>query len=229
MRQIISFPKSGRSWVRYALHTLGVERDIRFHHDGFEYNDATRPPLDFDLAARRARYEGQGPIVYLSRDPRDLMVSFYHQITGRFADLFGYEVELQEFLRDPYFGAAQLLRFQAQWAGLCNEGIALHVRYEALHEDFAREFGRLARALGYGFSDAELAVAASAANIENMRAVEVSGEFSGKWLRLRNNSPKVRRGRVGAHVGVLSPSDLQWLEDLVQALGNDDGGGPARR
>ena len=48
-RELISFPKSGRTWLRYALHLLGVEETIRFHHDGFEYSDPTRPALDFDL------------------------------------------------------------------------------------------------------------------------------------------------------------------------------------
>jgi hypothetical protein len=54
---------------------------VRFHHDGFEYNDGARPPLDFDFAARLRRSAHVDRIVYLHRDPRDVMVSLFFQVT----------------------------------------------------------------------------------------------------------------------------------------------------
>jgi hypothetical protein len=184
-RQFISFPKSGRTWLRYALTQLGVADKICFHHDGFEYNDGTNPPLDFDYSKRLARYNYSNRIVYLHRDPRDVMVSLFYQITGRFAEFFNFHGTISEFMRDPYFGAENLQRCRCQWAALCEDGRALAISYEACHADFPR-----------------------------MKAVEQSGEFGECWLQLRNAEPKVRRGRIGSFIDDLAPADIAYLDTI---------------
>jgi hypothetical protein len=184
-RQFISFPKSGRTWLRYALTQLGVADKICFHHDGFEYNDGTKPPLDFDYSKRLARYNYSNRIVYLHRDPRDVMVSLFYQITGRFAEFFNFHGTISEFMRDPYFGAENLQRCRCQWAALCEDGRALAISYEACHADFPR-----------------------------MKAVEQSGEFGECWLQLRNAEPKVRRGRIGSFIDDLAPADIAYLDTI---------------
>src|ERR1700704_240791 len=114
-RHFVSYPKSGRSWIRYILAQLDLDRHIQFHHDQFEFNDGTRPQHDFDLARRLRDYAPVEKLVYLQRDPRDVMVSLYFQVTGRFRDLFGYEGNLSEFIWDDYFGAQILRQFRGMW------------------------------------------------------------------------------------------------------------------
>ncbi|MGQ7794589.1 sulfotransferase domain-containing protein [Faunimonas sp. B44] len=213
-RDFISFPKSGRSWLRFALHHLGVADQINFHHDGFEYNNGSKPPLDFDFAARRARYGDGRAIVYLSREPRDVMVSLYHQVTGRFADFFGYAGSISEFIRDPYFGAANLAAFQAQWSMLCAEGIALPITYEACHADFRAVLGRVLAHYGFALPPSALDKAVEAASFANMRVLEASGRFSEPWLRRRNGAPKVRKGQVGSFAVALPAEDLAYLDEV---------------
>ena len=36
-RQFVSYPKSGRTWIRYILTQLGLDPHIQFHHDRFEF------------------------------------------------------------------------------------------------------------------------------------------------------------------------------------------------
>src|SRR5262245_27338651 len=103
--QCISFPKSGRTWLRYMLTVLGHEGAVAFQHDGFEFNDGALPAHDFSLERRLAQYGVGDKIIYMDRDPRDVIVSLYYQVTGRFRDFFGYQGDVSAFIRDPYFGA----------------------------------------------------------------------------------------------------------------------------
>ncbi len=89
-RQFVSFPKSGRTWIRFILSQLDCDRLILFHHDHFEFNDGSKPPHSFSVVSRLEQYAESEKLVYLDRDPRDVMVSLYYQITGRFLDFFEY-------------------------------------------------------------------------------------------------------------------------------------------
>lgn len=215
-RLFVSFPKSGRSWLRYALHRLGFGDRIHFHHDGFEYNDGAKPPLDLDYQRRLARYSGAGIIVYMHRDPRDVIVSLYHQVTGRFADFFHYDAPLSDFIRDPYFGAENLQIFRTQWLDLCRRGVALAVSYEDCHADFPATLGKIVRHYSFEASEAAIRNASAAATLENMRSVERDGGFEEPWLRLRNGAPKVRRGRMGGFVDSLAEEDIAYLNRVFR-------------
>ncbi|MBU0755948.1 MAG: glycosyltransferase family 4 protein, partial [Planctomycetes bacterium] len=114
-RHFISYPKSGRTWVRYALTLLGVADKIHFHHDGFEFNNGAKPPHCFDYQVRVRRYQNVDRVIYLSREPKDLITSLYFQVIGRFRDFFGYRGSISDFIRDDYFGAENLRKFRAMW------------------------------------------------------------------------------------------------------------------
>jgi hypothetical protein len=198
--------------MRFALHELGLAGRVRFHHDGFEFNDGRRPPHDFDLARRRARCRAAGPTIYLTREPRDVLVSLYHQVTGRFGDIFGYRGTLAEFVRDPYFGAGPLQRFREQWEALCGEGLARRISYEDCHRDFAAVLRAVLGHYGVGVPDAELRAVVERAGFESMRRIEESGTFDRHWLQARNAAPKVRRGVVGGYLTELSAADRRHLD-----------------
>jgi hypothetical protein len=218
-RQFVSYPKSGRSWIRYVLHLLTVEKLIRFHHDGCEFSDSTRPPLALDFVARLGIYSNGGRIVYLRRDPRDVMVSLYHQIKGRMRDVLDFKGDVSAFIRDEYFGAANLIEFDRQWQELCRRGVALCVTYEQCHEDLEAVIRRILTWYDLEASDEKLRAACEGAAFERMQAVERSGEFGEPWLRLRNEARKMRRGIIGGYADSLSALDIAFLEQLLAAAG----------
>lgn len=213
-RQFISFPKSGRTWIRYILAQLGVEQDILFHHDDFEFNDGSLPAHNFDVDSRRKKYAQVDRIVYLQRDPRDVIVSLYHQVTGRFRDFFNYNDSLPRFIRHDYFGAHVLKRFRRMWEELSRMPNVLVVHYEDCQQDMPAQIKRILQFYGYPVDQARIEAAVANATLEKMRKVEKNREFPQPWLQPRNDSLKVRRGKVGGFRDELEPRDIAWLNAL---------------
>lgn len=216
----ISYPKSGRTWLRYILLQLIDEKYIHYHHDGFEFNNGSMPAHNFDLEMRKTKYREPQKIIYLDRDPRDVMVSLYHQVTGRFADYFHYTGTVSEFLRDDYFGAHNLQRFREMWFEILTDRPFLHISYEQLHRNPIVVIDRVITYLGLNAKLEDIRSAVVAGNIDNMRKVEVSGDFSKPWLQPRNGHTKVRKGVVGNYLSELSNADIDYLDSVFQPLGH---------
>lgn len=212
--ELISYPKSGRSRIRFGLHHVGRDQEIRFHHDGFEFNDGARPAHDFSVEKRLERLASVERVVFLKRDPRDLLVSLFHQVTGRFQDFFHYQGTISDFIRDPYFGAEVLRRFYDMWDQIGARREVLVVHYENCMENPSAAFDKIGRHFGIELSSEVWREAAEASSFENMKRVEVSGEFPKPWLKLRNGHSKVRRGKVGGYTDSLPPDDITYLNSV---------------
>lgn len=209
--QCVSYPKSGRTWLRYMLTVMGYGDVLAFHHDGFEFNDGARPAHNYCLASRLKRYRTETRLIYLDRDPRDVIVSLYHQVSGRFRDFFDYRGDISAFIRDDYFGAEVLKGYRSMWGELLKQRPYLHLTYEDLHADTKTTLERVLTYLGKELDQARIADAIRRGHAEEMRKLELSGEFPEPWLKLRHGSPKVRRGLVGAFRNELSIEDIHFL------------------
>lgn len=213
-RHFISYPKSGRTWVRFVLTELGVTDAILFHHDRFEFNDGSLPAHDFDLTQRLEAYPDGARVVYMERDPRDVMVSLYHQVTGRFRDFFGYTGSLSDFLRDDYFGAHNLKQFRAMWAVLSNERNFLKITYEDCHHDLAYTISNVVRYYEFEVPEGAIEAAVAKGTFSNMKKIEKEGRFAKPWLQPRNDAPKVRQGVVGGYRSALNAEDIIFLNAM---------------
>ncbi|MBT6815954.1 MAG: hypothetical protein HOA49_06070, partial [Flavobacteriales bacterium] len=91
---LVSFPKTGRTWLDYMLkqmvkqskHPLKNNENFIFNeHDNSEIiieNGTRNNPLDVFKFTSRDRYR-RGKVLFLVRDPRDVVVSHFHQVTKR--------------------------------------------------------------------------------------------------------------------------------------------------
>lgn len=211
---VISFPKSGRTWLRFGLHIAGFP-NLHFTHDGFEYNDGAKPNLNFDLQQRIAAYGGCERIVYVERNPHDTIVSLFHQVTGRFDDFFSYKGDLSNFIRDPYFGVHNLVRFQRMWRILASKLPVLTLTYEEMSADYSYSFKRVAKHFDLQIDDRLILRVAEKASFSSMKEIEKSLSFDEPWLRPRMGAMKVRRGKVGGYKDELSPKDIEYIDQII--------------
>lgn len=199
MNQFISFPKSGRTWIRYCLLQYGItDKDIKFHHDGFEYSSKKDPVLDFSTDKRIEQYKDI-PTVFMKRNFLDTYLSFYHQIVFRYKDVFNLELTLEELSAHPYFGYRNLLSFhnmQSQVIKSLNNQII--VDYDDCQNDMLGTVKEILQFYKINYNEEKLLEAVNKSTFNEMRKIEKEKTFSDDWLLPRNNIYKTRKGVVGS-------------------------------
>jgi hypothetical protein len=212
---VVSFPKAGRTWLRVMLDALGV--DAEYTHFGAGVNLG----LPASALAPEAWWCARRPTLLLLREPRDTLVSSYHQATRRRGCYAG---PLQDFVRDPRYGIEKVVRWNLDWArfALARETIAL-VSYEALRAGGPALLGAVAGHLGAPRSEQALTAAFAEASFDAMKRRERSGAGGaryGKALAPRDaadpDSFKVRKGVIGGWRDELSPADADFCAEVLQ-------------
>jgi len=229
---VVSYPKSGRTWLRLMLAsvcadvtgrplTLDVHRYgnpalgipwIFFTHDGGGVSKQ-------EAAAAPSFYRGKA-VLMLVRDPRDVVVSHFYQMSRRKKDAPAVG-DLDAFIRGP-FGIDRVIAFMNRWAE--QQSVPRRftlLRYEDMHAD---RLGVLRSAVGFfgipGVTDAALAAAVERGSFERMREIEASGLLDDQRLRPRDpddpDSYKVRRGKIGGHADELTEEQVRFIEARIR-------------
>ena len=241
---IVSFGKSGRTWLRVMLarfyqlrHGLAERQLLAFDH--LHLCDPAIPRIFFSHDNYLKDYTGHADskvdyydkkVVLLVRHPADVAVSQYHQWRHRMRPNkktlnaypeHGEAVGIAEFVTERPAGLRKVIDFMNGWAReLPRLPDLLMVRYEDLR---ARPEPTLAAILAFigtpGTAD-EVHDAVAYGSFENMQRMEARRTL---WLsgrlrpRDRNNpqSFKVRRGKVGGWRDHFSAAEIARIEALI--------------
>lgn len=231
---IVSFPKCGRTWLVLMLaktieYHFGIQsrnplklRNLRRpgrgiplilqHHDGGP--EFLRPD---ELERDKGHYRG-ARVVFLVRDPRDVVVSSYYQKTKR---NINYSGSLQDYVYEPVGSTDTIVDFYNIWAR--NRDVPrdfLLMTYEGLHADTHGELRRLVDFLGLdAISDDNLHQAVEFCSFDNMRRLEAADEYRTGALAPRDpNDPdtfKTREGRVGSYRDQLGSEEIAHIDAVI--------------
>lgn len=233
--RLISYPKSGRTWVRYVFNLAGLR--VKFSHGG--HGTANLKEIGNEYVGVKETAIRQKNI-FLYRNSLDTAVSLYFQIHRR--NLSGDDaghlamldkltklgrlppVDINEFVLHPIWGCEQISKFNRGWRDyLQNERSAFVVRYEDLKEDPLLWFTRLFDFLGHKNYDLDRLIAES--SFQKMRMVELQG--ADKKLKLYGlkdadyDSLKVRKGAVKGYVEYLTPETIAAASFIAKKYGFD--------
>jgi broad specificity phosphatase PhoE len=219
----------GASQFRLKLHMLYVEQprpspQFLFYHAGSNFPWSRKDhwrfralrlwDRGFDLARRFSLERCLGSkVVFLVRDPRDVVVSYFHHRSRRLPH-HRYRGGRAEFVRDPDLGIAQIVKFMNFLAAQRERFKPLLVYYEDLRANPRESMEQLLRFSGLAVEEQALADALEFGSFANMKKMELERSH-GRELSARDpqdpNAFKVRKGAVGSHLEELDEADLAFV------------------
>jgi hypothetical protein len=238
---VISYPKSGRTWLRaligkYLSSRYGIPDDdmlstermtsksglprVSFSHDTSDMKNEVKYQ---DLLRDRAMYADK-KVILLGREIKDTLVSAYFQATKR---IRVFEGTISEFIRTERFGIRKILAFYDIW--LQNRDVPesfLFIRYEDLHENPEDTMMKILGFIGEVDIDENLLEASiEFCSFENLRKLEERNAFKRGILRPASDgdpdSFKVRKGKVGGYTEHLSEEDVEFIDEVIADQGFD--------
>lgn len=243
---IVSFGKSGRTWLRVMLsrfyqvrhglsqrHLIGFDNlhlrnraipKIFFTHDNYTKDYTGNLDSKIDYAGKK--------VVLLVRHPADVAVSQYHQwqyrmkpnkvALNRYPER-GRELGIFDFVTREYAGLTRTIDFMNGWAGEAEQSDdLLVVRYEDMRAHPEQTLGEILAFMGTPGSEDEIREAVAFASFENMRKMEANSTFwlSGGRMRPRDRSNpqsfKTRRGKVGGYRDYFDAGEIAQIDRLVE-------------
>jgi len=234
---VVSYPKCGRTWLRvmlshYYVERYGLAEGSLLDFANLHYQDTAVPRiyLTHDVinrVLRRFRSPGdvssdksaylRRKVIYLARDPRDVVVSMYFQRTRRDTS---YQGSLLDFVNDEIDGLDMIIQFYNVWAAALKKiDQSLLVRYEDMQADPGATLIRLFEFMEHDPDPVMVQNAVDASSFDRMKKMERNNEFNRSWLKAGNVSDeesfKVRRGKVGGYIDYLESDEIAAINRLI--------------
>lgn len=233
---LISYPKSGRTWLRaligkylsekyklpekYLLQTENITSQVglsstSFTHDGSSMMNQIKYQ---DLPQDKSEYSDR-KVILMGRDIKDTLVSCYFQAYKRIKI---FEGTISDFVRSEEFGVSKIVQFYKIW--LQNKDVPkslLFLKYEYLHEQPVEILKSVLEFLDEPNVNQEYVESAiEYCRFENLKKAEKENKFGTSDLRPGDaNDPesfKVRKGKVGGYLEYLSPEDIEFVDGVIE-------------
>jgi len=235
---VLSFPKCGRTWLRMMLNKIIIDEYNVKDGDLLETYKLTRdmkevPNIQFlhdddphikqskDIETDKSKYTNK-KVIFLIRDPRDTLVSYYFQYTKRgdkedAKDNFN--GTMSEFMHHNTGSIDSFIKFYNVWAN--NRTVPNNffiVRYEDLMNDPIYNMQRVLDFLEIPAKLETIKNAVDFCNFDNMKKMEKTGNYGNRLSAGKTNDPesfKVRKGKVGGYTEYLTDEDIKFLDNKI--------------
>ncbi len=198
---VCAYPRSGNTWFQNLLAGVVHGVDPRFAHDSLiqdlvpdvhykSFYKRYGPTAYFKSHALPQK--GYRRVVYLLRDGRDVMVSYYH-----FLMALQVRTDFARLVQGQGLSPCQWHEHVERWAGNPYGAEMIVIKYEDLQTSAVRELQRFCAFAGLERTDADLERIAKQASFEIAQAKEKEQGWDNKnWP---SDHAFVRRGEVGSY------------------------------
>lgn len=223
---LVSFPKSGITWLMYLMANInlkmsGIERRATFLnvetlipdiHATKQIKEEILPFPGCRIIKSHSTYNPYyNRIIYLVRDPRDVMVSYYH-----FAkNLNMFNGDISGFIHSKEFGIELWCHHIESWfSDIIASQYINFIRYEDLKVDAGSILSHIYTLLGYELPESVLDHAVKNSTFDIMKKDEEY--YSRLNLTLNPEFKFVRKGKAGSYKEELTDDDIQFINNRAQ-------------
>lgn len=233
---LISYPKSGRTWLRtmigkYLCELLNLSDKMVLNIHFLSKNAGISPIIlshdesdkySYHYHPKTKQKYSNNKVIFLIRDVKDIIVSNYHHVRFR---LKLFQGSISEFIQDDLYGIKTILNFYKIWYR--NQNVPenfLLLKYEDLHKNGMKTLCKCLLFLGFlKIDDGILKKAIEFSSFKNMKKLEKNQFFSDKTLKPKdpndNRTYKVRKGKVGGYKSSLSKEDEIIIDKAIEEIG----------
>ncbi len=234
---IVSFPRSGNTWTRFLIGNLvqpgdpitflNVERVIPDTSSLLTKSYLKHIPRPRILKSHQHFDPRYKKVIYIVRDPRDVVLSHYNWQRKRreIDDQYPLGRYISRFIAGDLAGWGSWGEHVLSWlATRHNSSDFLLLRYEAMLAEPLGELGKVAIFLGIDATQEALATAVERSSADNMRKLEkTQGD---EWVSTkgrRKDIPFVGKAKHGGWQSLLPESSVEEIESawgpLMKTLG----------
>ncbi|XP_071114288.1 sulfotransferase 1C2-like [Haliotis cracherodii] len=235
---IVTFPKAGTTWLQEIVYLIANDLDFekarsKILEERFPYLEFVNPGMKAISKMESPRfikthlppsllprevYSKNPKLIYLARNPKDTVVSYYH-FTKSLATIsyFGdFSVFFDQFLNDKAIYGPWWKHVKEGW-NLRDKDNVLFLTYEDLHKDTRGCIRTVANFLGKSLSDQQVETLARHVTFASMK-VNPSVNYSwwaGWAVKEGHENQFFRKGIVGDWTSHLNPEMSRRIDDMV--------------
>jgi hypothetical protein len=229
---LVSYPRSGNVWVRFLVANLlhpGLE--VRFSNierlvpdtSNQSHRALNRTPRPRFIKSHHYFDHRYGKIVYIVRDPRDIVLSYYH-FQRKYQQIAG-DLPLERYV-DPFIAGKIGSEGWGSWRENVGSWVAtrgsdpnfLLLRYEDLIADTIGGMASLARFLGIEANEPRLRKVIDLSSADNMRQLEKRD--AQVWIGTRNRRQDIPMVGVATSGGWTQRLPAVCVSKIEQAWGD---------
>lgn len=247
---VSSYPKSGTTWTQYIVYTLATAGKLELDHisNYCPFYEADRTwtsggQLAEPGASRHAsigwrifnthyRWEampkdGNARFIYLIRDGRDVIVSFYNHLIHQEVEDGGYEGTLDEFVAEWLDGKIAFGKWTdhlKSWLrAVRTDDRVLLLSYAEMKSDIGKAVKQIVTHCNFDLSDAEVQALLPRFDVAAMKArLAQFNPTSCRWKDKGDGFTFIRKGVVGDHKTALTAKHMAAFEaEVAAAFGTD--------
>lgn len=222
---LVSFPRSGNTWASFLVANvineyLNLNMQVNFYNLHFFVPDVSFSKdipenLQFPPFRRIIKsHYGFSPyyknVILLIRDPRDVMVSYYHYRRN----LNQFPGDLSSFVKNRKYGIRTWVRHTESWLNKSYPGQGLQLFfYEDFRQNPEKELERLFKLMGFNLGAEIIKKSAEKASFENMRKSEK--DTLSYSIKKFEKFKFVRRGKNEQGKKELKDKDVEFIKRIA--------------